>query len=338
MMDPSGIRRPNVFERHVDALLERRLKTDPQFAKAFIANILAQVMRSIAFERLGVDCQRRHEGTNGTIDLLVRMFAGESGEVGRILIENKLDSSFTPTQPERYAASAIAMSCTGRPAIAAICAPKAYLEKSKYLAPFKSWVSYEDIATWVDGDDRTLVEAAILRFSMPFEPEPDPQVRDFHEGYAHLIRQIVPELIVKPNPNVSGERPESSRTIYFVVSKTLPQWEFLPTLRFSHQCWDSSAPSPSVKIMFDGWASYELVLRRHSSALGNTRFYLRKAGRSLGLVHDTPRLDNKRPVGAQLDAVMTGIRAAAALRAWMHANEATLRDWAAIVATAQSVE
>jgi hypothetical protein len=324
--------RPEVFERDIDALIERRIKSDAEFAQALFYRLTSQCNLSISCDGYGVDRQVPHVGATGTIDLLVRAFSQRSGEIGCILLENKLDSSFTPTQPERYAASAAAMSRSGRPAISAICAPKDYLQKSKYLDCFQSQVSYEEFATWVDGDDRDLVKSAILRFLMPYEPDPDPNVRDFHEGYVNLIQQIAPEIIVKPNPNVTGERPEASRTIYFVTKKTLPRWNFLPTLRFSHQCWDSSAQSPSVKIMFDGWAKHETLLRKHSSALGNTHFYLRKAGRSLGLVRDTPRMDNKIPVGQQLNAVTSGIRAAAALRAWMYANETTLREWVAAIA------
>lgn len=329
-------RRPDIFESDVDALIERRLNTDGEFGQHLICHLLTQSEISVVFDGCRVVRQVPHLGAAGTIDLLICLVAKKSGEVARILLENKLDSGFTPTQPERYAASAVAMSRSDRPAIAAICAPRNYLQRSKYLAPFKAQVSYEEIATWVDGHDRTLIESAILRFLMPYEPEPDPEVRDFHEGYADLIRQIAPELIVKSNPNVNGERPKSSRTIYFVVNKTLPQWDFLPTMRFSHQCWDSSGPSPSVKVMFDGWAKHVTVLRNHSSALGNTNLYIRKAGRSLGLVHNTPRLDNTKPVGEQLNSVTTGIRAAAALRAWLYANEQTLREWAAVVESTSS--
>jgi hypothetical protein len=85
--------------------------------------------------------------------------------------------------------------------------------------------------------------------------------------------------------------------------------------------------------MFDGWAAYEPHLRRSAlETLGNTPLYLRKSGRSLGLVHDTPQMDNKRPVSAQRDAVVKGIRAASILRAWVHANETILCHWASVVA------
>lgn len=325
-------RRPNVLERDVDAMLAARLKSDPTFGRSLVHAINTKLGAPLIYEKLGVDRQVRHEGANGTIDVLIRLFVTASGETGRILIENKLDSSFTPNQPERYASSAVAMSRAGRPAVPIICAPTEYIKRSKYLGPFEAAIAYEEIASWLDGEDQALIEAAILRFSMPYEPDPVPEVRDFHEGYERLVRELAPELVVKPNPNTSGERPEDSHTIYFITRKTLPKFDFLPTFRFSHQCRDSSAPSASVKVMFNGWAAHETLLRHVSAAsLGNTGLYLRKAGRSLGLVKDTPRMDNKRPVSAQMEAVVMGIRAAAMLRAWMCANEATLREWASAV-------
>ncbi|MBL0404439.1 hypothetical protein JKG68_10710 [Microvirga aerilata] len=325
--------RPAVLERDVDALLIRRLRTDAGFAANLIDAVSRQAGIALACERVGIDAQVRHEGTSGTIDVLLRLFTERSGETGRILIENKLDSSFTPGQPERYESSAAAMSRSGRPAVPVICAPADYLKRSRHVGPFKAHISYENVCDWTDGEDALLMQAAIRRFAMPYEPDPVPEVQDFHEGYWQLVRELAPELIVKPNPNTGGERPEASRTVYFVTKKTLPGYDFLPTLRFSHQCWDASAPSASVKIMFDGWAAYEpLLQRRAREALGHTGLYLRRAGRSLGLVHDTPRLDNKRPVNTQLDAVASGIRAASKLRAWMFANEPTLREWASAVA------
>mgnify|MGYP002712392837 CR=1 FL=1 len=49
---------------------------------------------------------------------------------------------------------------------------------------------------------------------------------------------------------------------------------------------------------------------------------------SLGLACDTPRMDNRRPVGAQMSAVHGGIQAAAKLRAWMFENTTALKRWA----------
>ena len=325
-------RRPAIFERDIDKLLERNLVYDPDFAVRLVEEVSKQSKIPLCYQNLTVKRQARHEGATGSIDVLVQLFTETSAETGRILIENKLDSSFTPTQPERYATSAITMSRAGRPAVPIICAPAEYIRKSKYLGPFRAKIAYEDVTRWLHGDDLALIRQAILRFSMPYEPDPVPAVADFHEGYGRLAQQLAPELVVKRNPNATGARPEGSTTIYFVTKKCLPRWDFLPTLRFSHQCLDSNAPSPSVKVMFDRWAIHETLLRQLSgTALGNTPLYLRRAGGSLGLVHDTPGMDQMRPVGDQIDAVSAGIRAAAALRAWMFANESTLREWAAAV-------
>jgi hypothetical protein len=62
--------------------------------------------------------------------------------------------------------------------------------------------------------------------------------------------------------------------------------------------------------------------------LQGTGYHLRPAGQSLAIVCDTPWMDNQRPVNQQMSAVVQGIRAAAALRAWMFGNEDALRRWA----------
>ena len=120
-----------------------------------------------------------------------------------------------------------------------------------------------------------------------------------------------------------------SRTIYFDTSRSLPRYDFLATLRFSHQCWDSGALSPSVKVMITGWASHApAVSRIAADALRGGPIHIRAAGESLGLVINTPRMDNLKPVSRQVDAVLTGLRAASALRAWMFENSQELQRWA----------
>lgn len=326
-------RRLDVLEKDVDIVLARALRDDKQFRKQFITFISDQCGVSFVCHGAGVDRQFPHEGSRGAIDILLRLFSDRKEETGRLLIENKVNSGFTPDQPERYAASAGAMSRLTRPAVSVICAPEEYLRRSRYLGPFQARVAYEKLAEWLGSVDREVIDLAVLRFAMPPEPDPVPEVADFHEGYKRLVAELAPELVVKPSPNTGGARPNGSYTMYFDAKKPLPTWDFLPTLSISHQCVDSGAPNASVKVIFRGWAKFlpdlQAVSRPH---LSGTRMYLRVAGNSMGLVHDTPRLNNKLPVKAQREAVVIGIRAAASLRAWMFGNEAVLRQWALIVA------
>jgi hypothetical protein len=197
------------------------------------------------------------------------------------------------------------------------------------VGPFACRIAYEDLADWVGGADRDQLLASIAKFAMPYEPDPVPAVADFFGGYEELARTHAPELALKRAPNSGGARPKASRTIYFDTRRSLPRYEFLPTLRFSHQCWDSSAPSASVKVMFGGWARHHgSVERRAASVLRSGPIYIRAAGESLALTIDTPRMDNLKPVAGQTKTVLAGLRAASALRAWMFENQEELRSWA----------
>lgn len=328
--------RPKVLEKDIDKILIGRFSSDKKFCEKFLT-LIPQFAGKNIFDSLTVKGQAPHCGATGTIDIFLNIFNAQKQNIFVLLLENKLDSSFTPNQPERYAASATALSKGSRPALAVLCAPQNYIERSKHTKPFNVLISYECISDLLDGDDRVLILDAIRRFEMPYEPDPVPQVMEFFRGYEQLAATHFPELVIKKNPNTKGERPEASRTIYFVTARTLPRYDFLPTLRFSHQCWDSNAPSPSVKVMFADWGNCETALRKFAADdLANTPFYLRKAGRSLGLVHDTPRLNNMKPVGVQDNAVLEGLRAASKIRAWMFANETVLKKWAHYISEQQT--
>jgi hypothetical protein len=184
------------------------------------------------------------------------------------------------------------------------------------------------MARWLDGSDRKDLLAAIARFAMPYEPDPVPEVANFFDGYRQLVPIHAPDLVVQRQPNSGGVRPSGSNTIYFETSKCLPRYDFLPTLRFSHQCRDSGEPSASVKVMIAGWGRHFAKLARSARIdLSTGPIYIRPAGKSLGLVIDTPTMNNQRPVAGQINGVLTGLRAAMALRAWMFEHGEVLKAW-----------
>jgi hypothetical protein len=61
----------------------------------------------------------------GETDLLAR-FTDEGNNRGVILIENKIDASFQPTQPQRYRARANEIATNGEAAYCVLIAPKQY--------------------------------------------------------------------------------------------------------------------------------------------------------------------------------------------------------------------
>jgi hypothetical protein len=131
---------------------------------------------------------------------------------------------------------------------------------------------------------------------------------------------------MKRDPNANGIRPTDSRTIYFDVNRILKTHLNVPKPKMSLQCWDSAAPSASVKIMMADLAHLADTLKNPQD-LEDSGGYLRRAGRSLGIVIDTPRLETQRPLEDQADDVVEGLEAALRLQRWWDNNATLLRSW-----------
>lgn len=108
----------------------------------------------------------------------------------------------------------------------------------------------------LDDDDLTVLTAAIEQAKRPYEPDPNPSTGVFFLDYRRFVRDCFPALILKPDPNANGDRPTGSRTFYFETKKTLVRYANLPNPSMSLQCWDSNAPSASVKIMVPKWGGF----------------------------------------------------------------------------------
>jgi hypothetical protein len=235
-----------------------------------------------------------------------------------VLIENKIDAGFTPDQPQRYRISRDAHIVDGAAPLVAtlLISPSIYIDGSLLKDVFDGALPYEAILPLVHQNDRKAVEAAIQRASSPYEPVPVEAVMSFFDGYAQIAANGYPDLRIKTNPNSGNARPEASRTIYFDTRASgFRRYPFLlkdnktASIRVSHQCWDSSAPSASVKLMLDGWAIHlSKVKPILHPALASKGLYARSAGRSLAIVADTARLDHMRSALAQQQAIREALK------------------------------
>lgn len=332
--------KPAVTEASLDILLERVLVSHPQAAASFLKAAVGKGVEPIA-DRVTVARQVRHMDATGTADLVVRYWCGSFCSA-LLLVENKIDAGFTPDQPARYRLSRDAHFALGAAPIVAtlLVAPSVYLFGSKLAAEFDAVLSYESLIPLVDGVDSGLIEAAIERAASPYEPVPVRAVMDFFTGYAELAERSAPDLILKRNPNSAEARPEASRTIYYDAKRSgFTSYDFLlkegrpASLRVSHQCWDASASSPSVKVMLDGWACHlTSAAPILAAALRETNIYVRAAGRSMALVLDTHRLETMRPVEGQEAFIRDGLAKIQQLRNCWNGLEKPLRECAMIAA------
>ncbi len=313
-----------IYERQTDALFPRALLKNPAFAAIFLTAVDEASENYIS----GLSTQTPHHGAGqgGSIDLEITLSNGKI-----LLLENKIDAGWSvtrngETQPDRYRATVAALRERGIDARSVLVAPQAYLNGSRHAAVFDAQVSYEALATALDGMDATVIWTAIRQAETPYEPSPNARTGDFFADYSALVSTEFPSLALKANPNGKGTRPTGSRTFYFDAKHMLHDHAGVPRPRISVQAWDSSAPMASAKFMIGGWG---LLADKQSApaSLDAIGAYLRPAGRSLGLAIDTPHLNKQRLLGEQIDDVRHGLAAIDALRLWWNKHGAEMAKW-----------
>lgn len=316
--------------KRVGRIYER--DTDELFIQLFRDR--SDVVETLARAALGcsADCmplvrgQVRHYSGVGSIDIEIDFKGGPL-----LLIENKIDAAYSTTregqgQPQRYRASATIQGRSGRLVRTILLAPNRYLASSRLAAMFDVQVSYEAFLTLLTGTDLDLLREAIVQAETPYEPVANALAGGFFSAIRSLIEERFPDLVMKHDPNADGIRPDASRTIYFDVARTLSVHPGVPRPRMSLQCWDSFARSASVKIMLPDLARMADRLPVPQS-LTDVGGYLRPAGRSLGIVIDTPRLDTQQAFATQADDVVEALEAALRLQAWWQANASAVQGW-----------
>ncbi len=316
-----------MYERDTDAELLRAFRENPDFSQAFISllgiNDQGKVQNAYG--------QARHLGSTGSIDLEVRY---ESGL--RVLIENKINAGYSVTaagesQPERYRRTINHLREQGIEAFSVLAAPSIYINSSKYASDFCKRISYENLSQSLDTNGKKIFHAAILTAETPYEAINNHLTKDFFATFQDFTTIHFPDLILKKEPNYKGDRPIKSRTIYFDIPKTLVNHKAVSKPRMSLQCWDDNSPSASVKIMLGDWGKYVNYLPQESS-LKDIGAYLRPAGRSLGIVIDTPRLETQESFSMQAGNVSEALESALRLQFWWNNNSDILKGWATLIA------
>lgn len=312
-----------IYEKDLDALFLKHFHTNRKFVDVFLRAAGIDFCADTPSTVLG---QTKHKLDTGTID-----FELQFSESVVFLVENKIDAGYSTTraghgQVDRYERSRTFLTDQGLECRLLLLAPRIYRLATKAAGRFDCYVDYEDLRCALAGEDLILLDAAIAQASTPYEPEPNLATADFFDGYREFAMNHYPSLIIKHSPNADGVRPTGSHTIYFDVPRTLRLHNDVPRPLMSLQCWDSTAPSASVKIMIGGCAKFYGRLRLPQS-FTDIGAYLRPAGQSLGLVIDTPRLDTQVSIKNQLDEVAEGLEGAARLQDWWNHNGDVLRAW-----------
>jgi hypothetical protein len=197
---------PRLYERDIDVLLQEELIFNEVVCQLFSdALALGQPLR-VHQCRLSVVDQ------SGETDLFAMFSCGD--RKGIILIENKIDASFQPRQPERYRERANALRAGLNLVFCVLVAPKKYIQsiEKDMASHFDALVAYEDLATAIASTQTprlrhraALLVRAVEQSKSSYILTPAAEVSNFWMRVYEIAAQEFPRLqMSRPSEKGSG--------------------------------------------------------------------------------------------------------------------------------------
>ena len=336
-------------ERDIDLLLVEELFASNEFVEwmAKKAGLPADVASSTVLH------SKRRTRNRREIDIFVDLVTIDRTRAA-LLIENKLDASEQPDQAESYREELDVVARQFAHAAMLITCPENYRHQhGEFTSKFDAVVTYEELAEYFssrsgnsgDGERRMrfradLLDQAVQKHRRGYRPVPNEIIGDFNARYVDLLAKEAPEII-PGKTMLKPANPDESVSMIFDVRKTLAALpnELRPT-RFAHEFGRGQGHRANyVAVTFGGWGPalkrVKDVFSRDAAEL-SANFAAKpptKTRPNPGLVMSCPTapIDNQGDFAAQLDGIVSGIRTASRLRAWLLTNVELLRRWKAQV-------
>lgn len=236
---------PRLYERDIDVLLQEELVFNDHVRSLFARRL--EIDGPLAIRKCNLSV---YDPTTGETDVLATFAASQRS--GILLIENKIDASFQPQQPERYRTRALALG----DALTVLIAPNAYLQSAQDLSRlFDAVVSYEELAQAIEAEATlrsrhraTLIRSAVEHSRKAYVAIPDEEVTAFW----HRIFQIADrEFAVL---NMSRPAAKGSSSYWIIFKADLPpnitlDWK-VPKSTVELNFWKSAAhrPIPTIDL------------------------------------------------------------------------------------------
>jgi len=244
-----------------------------------------------------------------------------------LLIENKIDATFQPNQPQRYAKYAewLVANQEADEAYSMLVAPNGYLDSNDTDA-FDACVSYEEVIDYFEGRVRSSqhdetrrrssfrqqwFEQAIYKFRRGYVPDIDDTVTDFWRRYWEVAQSQFPELAMEE----PSKKPAGSDWVFF--QRAISQHVHLSRADFKHKL-----RTGRIEIELAGQAdASDGVVQRLRETLDDG-VEIRRAGKALAISVQVPTIDTQEEFDA--NSVVDGLRQAVKLREWWERTAPTL--------------
>ena len=297
---------PDVSERDIDLLLLEECIASVDFRSWFLEQMGIENVASLS------EASRSVKTDSGESDLELTLQGGAG--VVKVLVENKIDAVFQPTQPQRYATRAQEYRRSGKykDVVTVVIAPEVYFGDESESYGFDAKITYENILHWFSAPEhqnprmeykRALLRVAITRGRTGWQHVPDPHVGQFWQKYWQLANQIAPQLSM---PVPKKEIPAGSHFIVF-------QPAALPTnIKLKHK-----VRYGNVDLEFRGMGTRIAELDRLYRTTLPSPIQIERAAKSAVLRARVAPVDMTRvDFASSAPAIRQGIEAAARLLDW----------------------
>jgi hypothetical protein len=296
-----------ISERDVDLLLLEEFASSPRFVEWFASKVSGGAQRDLQV----LSTNRSVTQSLGESDLEV--FVEGDGRIECLLIENKVGAGFQPRQAERYRErGALYVEDGSSDAFATILvAPLKYLGPSPDdLKGFDATVSYEDIRDWIEGEEslgargkykQTILQGAITKATLGYQPEEDASVSEFWKSYWHLAREHAPELeMQEPTP-----KPAGAGFVYFSCSSLPSEVRLVHKMVYGR-----------MDLQFKGMGQKLKDLHAQYGAALDPDMSIQRAAKSGVIRLKVPTLNPSQDFEAQAEDVISCLRKGAELLNW----------------------
>lgn len=304
-----------ICERDVDLVLVMALRAEPT-----VASLIAKIANSPTAEVLSV----RHskcESDGSETDIEVRFGVPECPYV--VLIENKVDAQFQPSQPDRYArrVEALREELAAGGATSLLVAPERYLEWHDTAAqPFEAVLSYETLrdalaalgSRW-GAEAAVIIEHGITKHRRGVNTS-EPVTSFFHK-FARLGESQKLAGIPPGRGYAAG-----ARHFWYPRDATLeqcPSWELTTGSQGAWLRIDFASGQVVIDLATIRRVIDDQVLR---AEFADDWPFLGQRGQSFCLGVELDPVDPSQPIEIQEREASELVQAAARLKSWWHAS------------------
>jgi len=307
----------SVSERDIDLLLLEEFVASKEFGSWFVCEACSDTaqLEKCVFARRSVT------QSIGESDLELT-FLHPDGRCLLVMVENKVTAAFQARQADRYRQRGKGYVESGQcdHFLTILTAPEAYFGPSKCCKGFDGRVSYESILRWFQsaGDlgerlsyKTALLQAAITKSSLGYQPVEDSVTTLFWKGYWQLVRHHASELRMRE----PGAKPSGSTFVYFEPAGLVTGATIVHKLTGT-----KGASTGFVDLQLPGLGKDVLALDNALQHLLEKGMSIVQVSKSAAIRLVVPSVDPNRDTDSQTQAMKDGVFAARRLVNWFQSN------------------